>query len=352
MLPGRRLAVIDRDGSNERVLGQWDYDAISHAWTADLQALIVSMSGMGHAEFWLYPLDGQPYILHRGVAMIGRLSGVRNGRIAAEVPKLTTNLALPPAEKGGVFRVIDSAAGETGRPVYRADGTAAFVSDRSGEAAIWTGPCRRRGAATAQRRRTTLRRSRVVAGRYEACRPCHEWRQRGRRRDRCRGYPARDLTTPEARDINRPAWTEDGKALIIPAFDTGGGWRLWRAELDGSRAVSPASSYGWRAILINGSAIFQIQSGVAGRRMDGGMRRLTSQPYPYFPAPHGSRRRSHPLSGLYETTSPCHGPTDRGRPAQRRGRGFRALRRHSASIRVRGRLYTFAGVEAEGDIAP
>jgi TolB protein len=84
---------------------------------------------------------------------------------------------------------------------------------------------------------------------------------------------------PDAREINQPAWTADGKALIIPARDTNGGWRLWRAELDGSRPIMPVSAYGWRAIQIHGDAIYQVQSGVPGIwRMDGGMRQVTPLP--------------------------------------------------------------------------
>jgi hypothetical protein len=86
---------------------------------------------------------------------------------------------------------------------------------------------------------------------------------------------------PGAETMGRPAWLADESALIVPTSDAKGGWRLWRVALDGTRTVSPASSYGWRAISIAGSTVLQIQSGVPGIwRMDGGMRRVTPVPLP------------------------------------------------------------------------
>ena len=137
-LQGKELRLRKLSSSEERAL-DCDADVTSIDWTPDSHTLIANVLGQMGSEVVAYPIDGAPgYRVYVTASSLGSLAAGRNGVLAVEVDEETDNLARASKTPHASADIIDPAAGLTDWPAFAPDGTLAFVSNRSGEMALWT----------------------------------------------------------------------------------------------------------------------------------------------------------------------------------------------------------------------
>jgi Tol biopolymer transport system component/DNA-binding winged helix-turn-helix (wHTH) protein len=173
---GQALRLRTIETGEERELA-FDPGINAVDWTQDSQTLLVSEGGMMGSKILAYPIDGTPgYRVYASAASLGRMATGPDGLLAVDVDDSRFNLARAHAAKLAAPDIIDAAAGVTYWPAFAPDGTLAFVSNRSGDWALWT-------------------------------------RKRG-------GEPV-ELVNAGLNDIARPIWSPDGSRIAFFEFGTG-----------------------------------------------------------------------------------------------------------------------------------
>jgi Tol biopolymer transport system component/DNA-binding winged helix-turn-helix (wHTH) protein len=120
------------------LIAEQNSDQVGAAWTSDSNTVLLTKSPGFGTEIWAFPIDGDlPYIVYATSINLGRISLSRGGVMAAEVGADRINLARAHATSLSVPDVIDNANGHSWSPTYSRDGTLAFISNRSGQNAIW-----------------------------------------------------------------------------------------------------------------------------------------------------------------------------------------------------------------------
>lgn len=133
------LFLKDLRTGRERALTTDGWKAAGYVWSADSRHIFYSSNRGG--EFGLWTVDtrtgGAPKRISLGLGQLtfSRMSTDRKDRLAVEAPRGRTNIAarLP---SGAVVPVTD-AAGIDWDPEAAADGTVAYVSNRSGSSELW-----------------------------------------------------------------------------------------------------------------------------------------------------------------------------------------------------------------------
>jgi Tol biopolymer transport system component len=247
------------------------------AWTEDSRTILATLStGMG-TEIWAYPVEGgAPYRIYTTATNIGRLAVGTGGLLAVDADASRNNLARASAAPRGEPDVIDVANGQTWSPAFSPDGTLAFISNRSGENAIWTMRQRGKPARFFSENLGVLDRLR--------------WSPDGKRlafvvvkKD---GVTIRVITSEGASvasfdmpsvGYGLPTWTPDGKALIV--FNRLFG-RAFRVDVDNPARRVPVRDKLWDGITIRSDGIFAKRADKPGIwQIDKGPRLVTAN-YP------------------------------------------------------------------------
>ncbi|MCR5879316.1 winged helix-turn-helix domain-containing protein [Phenylobacterium sp. J367] len=133
------LFLIDVRTGRERALTTDGWKAAGYVWSADGRHIFYSSNRGG--EFGLWTIDtrtGDPpkrISLGLGQVTFSRMSIDGRNRLAVEAPRGRTNLAWLGA--GGTLTPITTEAGTDWDPEAAADGTVAYVSNRSGAPELW-----------------------------------------------------------------------------------------------------------------------------------------------------------------------------------------------------------------------
>ena len=137
-LAGQAVRLRRIASSEEREILN-DPDVSSIDWTPDSQTLVASVPGQMGGALVAYPIDGsRAYKVYISASVVSGLATGPDGLLAAEVDEGRHNLARASRTPQARADIIDAAAGLTDWPVFAPDGTLAFVSNRSGEMALWT----------------------------------------------------------------------------------------------------------------------------------------------------------------------------------------------------------------------
>ena len=134
----RDIVVRDLSSGKEKTLGKNVPGTVSAAWSPDSGAVFVSTSNGLGSEVTVYPVDGgPPYKIYATVMNIVHLAAGGEGSLALETDTSRTNLARASASPSVQPDIIDPANGSTRAPTFAPDGTLAFISNRSGDNAVW-----------------------------------------------------------------------------------------------------------------------------------------------------------------------------------------------------------------------
>jgi len=110
----------------------------SSAWSEDSRAALTSTaSGIG-SEIAAYPVDGEaPYRLYTTTINVTHLAAGTGGLLALETDASRENLARARPAPTAQPDIIEVVNGKTWAPTFAPDGTLAFLSNRSGNNAVW-----------------------------------------------------------------------------------------------------------------------------------------------------------------------------------------------------------------------
>lgn len=232
------------------------------AWTPDSRGLLVGSDRAGDFSLWLVPADGGgPRRLLTGLRAIGRIVASRSGLVALETDNARVNLFRYIGASGAGGDIAPANSSDWS-PDFAADGSVAFISDRGGGKAVWV---LRPGQGVAQAEDLDFDHLYGV-----------RWSPDGRRiafvgaRNGAAGLYIADAggaalvrLQASALDFGAPAWSGDGRALIVPARDARG-WRLVSAPLDRGAAARTVSDYGWVSIRAGREGLFGLRADVPG----------------------------------------------------------------------------------------
>ena len=131
------IMIRDLASGNERKLGTLVGGWLA-AWSEDSRTVLVSTAhGIG-SEITAYPVNGgAPYRVYTNTINISHLATGAGGLLALETDTSRQNLARPRPEPAPQPDIIDPVNGKTWAPTFAPDGTLAFLSNRSGNNAIW-----------------------------------------------------------------------------------------------------------------------------------------------------------------------------------------------------------------------
>ena len=142
VLKGTRINafyILDLESGVSKALARIASDTFSETWSEDGRALLISEPGPAGSAVIAYPVDGgASYQVYATAAKTGRLSAGAGGHLALETDASRFNLARVQPTQATQPDIIDTADGMTWSPTFAPDGTLAFLSNRSGEEAIWT----------------------------------------------------------------------------------------------------------------------------------------------------------------------------------------------------------------------
>ena len=136
------LFVKDLTTGREQALTTDGWKAAGYVWSADSRHLFYSSNRGG--EFGLWTVDtrrpGEPRRISLGFGQLtfSRMSIDRRNRLAVELPRGRTNIALVGPD--GAVTPVTNAAGADWEPEGAADGAVAYVSNRSGSSELWISP--------------------------------------------------------------------------------------------------------------------------------------------------------------------------------------------------------------------
>ena len=216
------------------------------AWSADGRSLFVASSRTG--DFGLWEVDaagtGEPRRLAPGLSNLGRVAAAP-GRVAAELRSPRANL-FAAAPGGAPEPAVPPSNRYDWSPDVAADGTVAFVSDRSGSFEVWAA-----APGAPPRQLTGLRGPFAETPRWspDGSRVAFATGLDGNLEilvvDRAGGRPRR-LTDHPGED-RAPAWSRDGNRLYF-ASNRDGAWRIWAVD-PASAEARPVTPPGWRAAM-------------------------------------------------------------------------------------------------------
>ncbi|HUE63672.1 MAG TPA: hypothetical protein VMO78_04790, partial [Rhizomicrobium sp.] len=132
-------AVVIRDlaSGSEKILGTL-VGAWLAAWSEDSRTVLVSTAhGIG-SELTAYPVSGSaPYRVYTTTINVSHLAAGAGGLLALETDTSRHNLARMRSEPAPQPDITDPVNGKTWSPTFAPDGTLAFLSNRSGNNAVW-----------------------------------------------------------------------------------------------------------------------------------------------------------------------------------------------------------------------
>jgi Tol biopolymer transport system component/DNA-binding winged helix-turn-helix (wHTH) protein len=133
-----RMLIRDLGSGREKVLATVRHKERA-TWTSDNRTILtLDTVGVG-SSIWAYPLSGSsPYRLYVTAANIVDLAAGEGGVLAVETDVGRYNLARGQTTPNTSADIVDAASGSTWSPTFAPDGTLAFLSNRSGENAVWT----------------------------------------------------------------------------------------------------------------------------------------------------------------------------------------------------------------------
>ena len=135
----RPMSMVIRDlaSGKERILGT-TVGGGSAAWSEDSRTVLASTAkGIG-SEITAYPLSGgAPYSVYTTTINVSHLAAGAGGLLALETDTSRENLARARPGPQRQPDIIDPVNGKTWAPTFAPDGTLAFLSNRSGNNAVW-----------------------------------------------------------------------------------------------------------------------------------------------------------------------------------------------------------------------
>jgi Tol biopolymer transport system component len=132
------IMIHDLASGKEHSLGTIGGDP-SAAWSADSRTVFASGATYIESTITAYPVDGAPgYRVYATGVHVRRIAVGGEGLLALETTINRDNLARASPTPAAQPDIIDPAGGITMSPTFAPDGTLAFVSNRSGNNAVWT----------------------------------------------------------------------------------------------------------------------------------------------------------------------------------------------------------------------
>ncbi len=131
------MVIRDLASGNEKILGTLVGSWLA-AWSEDARTVLVSTAhGIG-SEITAYPVGGGvPYRVYTTTINISHLATGVGGLLALETDTSRQNLARALEKPAAQPDIIEPVNGKTWAPTFAPDGTLAFLSNRSGNNAIW-----------------------------------------------------------------------------------------------------------------------------------------------------------------------------------------------------------------------
>jgi Tol biopolymer transport system component len=131
------MVVRDLASGNEKTLGTL-VGAWLATWSEDSRTVLVSTAhGIG-SEITAYPVSGgAPYRVYTTTVNVSHLAAGAGGLLAMETDTSRQNLARLRPAPAAQPDIIDPVNGKTWAPTFAPDGTLAFLSNRSGNNAVW-----------------------------------------------------------------------------------------------------------------------------------------------------------------------------------------------------------------------
>ncbi|MEJ1969513.1 MAG: winged helix-turn-helix domain-containing protein [Rhizomicrobium sp.] len=269
------IVVRDLADAAEQTLGKVGFFS-SVAWTEDSQTVLVDRSSDVGSEVWAYPRDrNAPYLLYATAVRSDGIAAGAGGFMAIESDVGRENLARASATPRTEPDIIDPANGQTWFASYAPDGTLAFLSNRSGENAVWV---MKPGGAPVQ----------LLAGGLTPFSRLR-WSPDGSRLALIiaagrTGVTLRVLTAQGAGiasvdlpsiGFGFPTWTPDGKGLV---FFNRFALRAFRLDLGNLAHRTPVAAKQWDGIAIRGDGTFATRADTPGIwRIDGSVKRIDSK---------------------------------------------------------------------------
>jgi Tol biopolymer transport system component/DNA-binding winged helix-turn-helix (wHTH) protein len=246
-------------------------------WSEDSKSVLVTITNGVSSEIWAYPINGHaPYRVYTAAADLRRLAAAPGGLLAVEANVDRMNLARASTSARTDPDIIDATNGQTWSPNFAPDGTLAFISNRSGEDAIWTvrpgeQPAQLFGAAPASLNRV-------------------RWSPDGTKLAfvvATSGNPSIKILTAQGAIVSSfetlsvgfgmPTWTPDGRALMV--FDR----KLLhavRVDLQHPAKRAWITAQYWNGIAVYKGATYAIKADKPGLwEIDKGIRLISSK-YP------------------------------------------------------------------------
>ncbi len=303
------MVIRDLASGEEKLLGTLVGGGLA-AWSEDSRAALVSAaSGIG-SEITAYPVDGgAPYRVYSTTINVSHLAAGAGGLLALETDTSRQNLARPRPEPAAEPDIIDPVNGKTWAPSFAPDGTLAFLSNRTGNNAVWV---MKPGAAPSvlfdaglaplfrlQFSPDGTRLAVVTAGENMNIKILT-----------VDGGTVASFDAPTVGYAN-PTWTPDGKAVIIFDIPT---LKLVRIALDDPARRIPITGTPWETFAFHDNRIFSARVDTGGVWQMGKTPRLVNSKYPRnfappltfrgdevlipdFDAVGGARIRTQPLAG-------------------------------------------------------
>jgi Tol biopolymer transport system component/DNA-binding winged helix-turn-helix (wHTH) protein len=271
----QQVTIHDLRTGEERILARLAQEYLGQAWADDSKSVFVVSEKAQGTGIWSFPIDGGPRDTLIGIGSpveLQDISTARNGLLAAADVSGRTDLVRPPGPKDASPIVVDPANRETWSPAYAPDGTLAMASTRAGDAGIWLMP--------------PGGKARVLLSFKDLVPFGLSWSPDGADLAfialgadvdvlhviTAAGEVMARITIPGTAS-GVPAWTADGRAILLPVRDRGG-WRIWRADLARPAAPYPITGYGWAGVNVVGAALYAAGRG-SGRS---GVWRLDPKP--------------------------------------------------------------------------
>jgi Tol biopolymer transport system component len=250
-------------------------------WSEDSRSVLASTaSGIG-SRITAYPVNGEaPYRVYTTTINVSHLAAGAGGLLALETDTSRQNLARVRPDPGTQPDIVDPVNGKTWAPTFAPDGTLAFLSNRSGNNAVWM---MKPGAAPAvlfdaglaplfrlQYAPDGTRLVLVTAGENMNIKILT-----------ADGGTVASFDAPSIGFAN-PTWTPDGKAVILFDIPTA---KLVRVTIDSPSQRTPVADIPWEMLASYGNSLYSVRVDQGGIWQYGSAPRLISSKYPRDFAP-------------------------------------------------------------------